>query len=705
MNFCEPCRVSKKILTFLLNSLFKYEVVLIFLFIIIIYENRKFFALIIGTFSFFVFFFSIVRNLYVKIQGKKLIKFKIILISILLMLHPFIDQTITFNFALISFFVGGGQIAMIFVLKSKNFFKIFILLNELLFILWYKNYQSLNIAHLLFLMNFIFLKEEKKCEDLENIINECFPNPVVIMDCECKKVMFCNQAAENSFEFDHKEKFEKFLLDVVITKTNESLIKEILQKFSNNKCKFLHLVANFRNNNEKQENFDVFVTQTNFQSEECFILIMNVIPKEVLKNFEEKEKFKNSLISTVSHDLRLPLNGIMGLLELLLPRINDCKSKSYLKMAMNLCHFIFFLLCDYLDYAQINSNKLILDIKPKKIFETLKFVVDLMSFQCERKNIKFVYENNLPHKDIIIATDHRRVQQILLNFIGNSLKFTKSGYIKLSVNLQIENMKKYIYFAIEDTGIGIKSENFKNLFTEFSKLPQNDQNEKEINPSGLGLGLHISKTLINELNSYSKYKEKNIEIKSEFGKGSVFSFYIFSHDSKEMEEDEISEEGSAEKMIYTAEYTPSRLSVSGLSSLKSSQIIWQKKKKIFIIDDDQCSVFIMGEYMRKMGFEYETACDGKEALQILKNNFNFDLILMDIFMPFMCGFEISSQIKLMAKENNKKTPIIGLSGDDSPNLIKKCKNCGIDYFIGKPVSFNKIKQVIDEIFSANKEKS
>lgn len=702
MNFCDFCRISKRITSFFLNSLIKYEIVLICLFTIIIYENRKFFALTIGAFSFFVFFFSIVRNLYVKIQGKKLIKFKIILISILLMLLPFIDQTITFNFALISFVVGGGQIAMIFVLNSKNFLKTFILLNEFLFILWYKNYQSLNIAHLLFLLNFIFLKEEKKFEDFEQIINDCFPNPFVIMNNECKKMIFCNQAAEKCFEIDNKERFEKFLLDIVISKTDESLFKHILENFSMKKCKFLHVEANLGDKSEKKENFDIFVTQTSFQSEECFILVMNVIPKEVLKNYEEKEKFKNSLISTVSHDLRLPLNGIMGLLELLLPRINDCKSKSYLKMAMNLCHFIFFLLCDYLDYAQINNNKLVLDIRAKKISDTLKFVVDLMTFQCERKNIKFIFENNLPQKDIIIATDHRRLQQILLNFIGNSLKFTKSGYIKLFAKLHIENKKKYIYFAIEDTGIGIKAENFRNLFSEFWKLPQN---EKEINPNGLGLGLHISKTLINELNSGSKHKE-NIEIKSEFGKGSVFSFYIFSHEPKEIEEDEISEEGgSEEKLIYTTEYNPSMLSVSGLSSLKSSEIIWPKKKKIFIIDDDQCSVFVMGEYMKKMGFEYESANDGKEALQILKYNLNFDLILMDIFMPFMCGFEISYQIKQMAKENNKKIPIIGVSGDDSPNLIKKCKGCGIDYFIGKPVSFNKIKQIIDEIFSGNKEKS
>ena len=362
---------------------------------------------------------------------------------------------------------------------------------------------------------------------------------------------------------------------------------------------------------------------------------------------------------------------------------------------MRCSNLLLFMINDILDFSQIRNGKLRLIFSRYRVMDLIKEVIDLIKFQCQRKNLQFILDIPKDLMNQMLICDHRRVQQVLLNLLSNALKFTSTGYIKLSIRKILENDKRFIQFSVEDTGLGIKKEDLTKLFKLFGKL---EGEILSINPSGVGLGLVISRHMVELL---SGDPDARIEVNSEYEKGSTFSFKL---PLNIPEEEEINEE-IMEKDRHICEsiisYHSNLTTSPNIRSLeKSPNSIDSRIKKdvILLVDDDQINLFVIGKYLDSFGINYQTANDGKMALELILKDKNFTFIMMDCYMPIMDGFEAAQQIKELAKKNIiPNIMILALTASTSNKDIDQCKQCGIDEYLAKPVSKKALKEKLQEM--------
>jgi len=568
---------------------------------------------------------------------------------------------------------------------------------------------------------------------LQKIIKEALPIPILILNQNCSEVLEYNPPVKNLFNFECKEeilKEAKCLSLKPMTSNKEKLtISQLSSYFALNKVNgFISLEGmlsqkeeNVKNSIKKTErNFNIKAGKILWNSTPAiFIAFHETLSEEIIDQLKKQDEFKN-VISTVSQDLRLPTNSILGLIVMSLASLKDTKAlKTYLTTALKSCHFLSFILNDFLDDCQITAhNKLALNIQSQKITKTLEIVYDLIKFQCEKKKITLQFANSLP-KDTVITTDHRRLQQILLNILGNALKSTNVGFIRLLIEPTTICKRPYVSFIVEDSGIGIKPENNSKVFSDFGTIPQDDP---DLNSSGVDMGLLISKKLVKQL---CPEGNGDIKIESKYGKATAFSFFIpMNYDEPDLSD--INEEHLFKKQVYVSNCTKSPMKekkskpfiseiCTVFSPKKEDQAITPKfhhssnngkNKKVLIVDDDQGDIFLFSRYMERFGIEYEVAYDSKRALEIINKNDDLDLIIMDCYIPILTGFELSKKIKNMMNLNLlKHIPILGISASCSKNDVKICLENGMDYFIGKPVLLKDMKQMLEMIFSEKLEET
>ena len=282
---------------------------------------------------------------------------------------------------------------------------------------------------------------------------------------------------------------------------------------------------------------------THFEDEECLMMMLfDMNHRDVISKLEQVDKYKNVVLSNVSHELRNPLNSSMSMLRLALENqtVPLEVREELLEPSLRSLGMLINLINDILDSSQIEAGKLKLVFQPVDLRQLIFDACILIDTQCLLKGIKLrvFIDTNTPN---IFITDPNRLTQILLNLMSNALKFTQKGYIRVIVKC-INNDEGLIFISIQDTGIGIKKDDIKSLFKEYGKLELG--NNSNLNPTGCGLGLNISYKLSlslgkknkdsKEIHSKKKYsKEMHIEgihVESEVNKGSVFSFII--HDKK-----------------------------------------------------------------------------------------------------------------------------------------------------------------------------
>ena len=239
---------------------------------------------------------------------------------------------------------------------------------------------------------------------------------------------------------------------------------------------------------------------------------------ETLKSLTLASQYKDKVIATVSHELRIPLNSIIGMIQLLEKEILQPHLLNYLKVCLNSAKMLLNLVNSILDLDQIKNSKLKLNPQKNKLNNILEEITGLFEFQCQQKQLFFQVESD-PNIKNFIYTDKSRLVQILINLLGNALKFTFKGGITLSVEQDVLKDDS-IKFSVKDTGTGIKSQDQAKLFQMYGKL----ETTESINTQGIGLGLNISNTLAKLLNE--EKEGSGIKVESEFGKGSTFSFVI-----------------------------------------------------------------------------------------------------------------------------------------------------------------------------------
>ncbi|SKB61381.1 Signal transduction histidine kinase [Salegentibacter holothuriorum] len=375
-------------------------------------------------------------------------------------------------------------------------------------------------------------------------------------------------------------------------------------------------------------------------------------------NAERLSKLKTEFLSTVSHELRTPLYGVVGLTSLLLDDKSLKKHESDLKSLKFSADYLLALINDVLQMNKMESNQVKLENIPFNIKELVLSIVNTFEF-TRLQNKNKVYYNIDEDIPVDLIGDPVRLSQILMNLVGNAVKFTENGNIFINIKLQarVED-RSVIYFEVKDDGIGIPKNKQKLIFEEFSQLKAANYNYQ-----GTGLGLPIVKRLLELFDS-------QIHLKSREGEGSLFCFSL-----------SLKEDNSPSKKAGFAHEVY-------LDNLKESQ-------KILVVDDNRINQVVTRRILEKQNFECVVASNGVEAIEKASSE-NFDLILMDLNMPGINGMETTKRIR----EFNKHVPIVALTAVEIEEVRNEIYASGMNDIIVKPYDVERFYQIIKLNLSA-----
>lgn len=370
---------------------------------------------------------------------------------------------------------------------------------------------------------------------------------------------------------------------------------------------------------------------------------------EKAKNIAENiSKQKSEFLANMSHEIRTPMNSVIGFTEILEKEIKNPLHKEYLDSIKKGGNALLRIINDILDLSKIEAGKL--EIRNESLNPTNMFLEIESIFHAKiiSKNIIFIVDIDKAIPKYIII-DGVRIRQVLFNLIGNAIKFTQNGYIKLKVeSIHKDNIKSKIdlIFSVEDTGIGIDEKNLQTIFNAFEQ----QENQDVVKYGGTGLGLAICTKLIKMMNG-------EIKVESQKNKGSTFTV-IFRDIPVSSVDDEV---------------------VS--SKLKASNIMFEKAV-ILVVDDVLENRKLVQASLKDYDIDLIMAENGKEAIELLKN-VNVNLILMDLRMPVMDGYEAATILK--NDEKLKNIPLIALTASVMGKDLEKVSKYGFDGYLRKPV--------------------
>lgn len=378
------------------------------------------------------------------------------------------------------------------------------------------------------------------------------------------------------------------------------------------------------------------------------------IEKELIlaKNLAEQSvRVKEQFLTNMSHEIRTPMNGIIGFARILEGTNLDSSQEQSVKAIKTAGKNLMVIINDILDFSKIEANKIVLEEFEFSLSKTIKTVIELLSTIAEEKNVKLLFQIDPNIKDFLIG-DPTRLSQILINLVGNALKFTAKGYVELIVSQENQSSSDtFIRFTIVDTGIGIPENKIHSIFESFTQ----GSNETTRKFGGTGLGLTITRKLI-ELHGGL------IVVKSEVEKGSEFTFSIQYKKAEERRPDGVA--------VIREQLSPEFL----------------KDINILLVEDNELNQLLAIKIFQRWDKEITVADNGKTAIDKIEKN-DYDLILMDIQMPEMDGNELTKYIrKNMGAKSN--VPIIALTAHATLAEEKRCLENGMNDYLSKPFHFN-----------------
>jgi signal transduction histidine kinase/ActR/RegA family two-component response regulator len=376
---------------------------------------------------------------------------------------------------------------------------------------------------------------------------------------------------------------------------------------------------------------------------------------------EASEKAKHQFLANMSHEIRTPMNAIKGMTDILIRRNPNEDQKEYLEGIKQSSDSLLLIINDILDISKIEAGKVELEQEPFSVNELVNNVHTIMQFKAEEKGLGLM--KDIPTENLTVQGDATRLRQILINLIGNAIKFTEKGLVTTAVKSEQTGEKLNLHFTVSDTGIGIDDDRMGKIFESFEQA-YSDTSRKF---GGTGLGLSISKKLVELHNG-------KIWVESEKGKGSQFHFII----------------------PYTlAEIKTEVIPTEDFHDNTAAAI---KDIRILLVEDNAFNVIVAQEELEDAveGVQVEVAENGLIAVEKLKST-TFDVILMDIQMPVMNGFEATKAIRRLDSEK-ANTPIIAMTANVLKEEVDLCYQAGMNDFIGKPFDteelLSKIKNLV-----------
>jgi len=483
--------------------------------------------------------------------------------------------------------------------------------------------------------------------------------------------------------------------------------------------------------------FKVKIFQIIWDDQEAVALLLdNVTHERTIMELKVADKNKDLVIAMISQELRTPLNGILGLVDILKKLSRQSEISPYLDACRNSGILLLSLVNSILDLSQIRSNKLSLVNSRFTIKELLNEIVPLFDYfsLIKKLYLKIDIDENVPEA---VITDKNRLSQIIINLLGNAFKFTFQGGITIKASLEEEDSSKIRFFII-DTGIGIKKEDQDRLFKLFGRIEHHD---KKINTNGVGLGLTIANTLAQLL---GPPENKGVQVESLLDKGSTFSFVLQSKPvthlfKKKVEENSTEDASSAvfdeEKdsqmdrkleVYETCSFKPLSSNVIGtnIANKKSLNIgssatellnfptkegdnlvLLKNEEKpwCLIVDDNPFNLVVATHIMHDKGYQIKTALNGKDAIDVYEKCCNNDeaikIILMDCQMPVMDGYQATKILNERMKDGTlEPCPIVALTANQmSDKFIHLCKEVGMSGWLSKPLQINELDKTLKKV--------
>lgn len=371
-----------------------------------------------------------------------------------------------------------------------------------------------------------------------------------------------------------------------------------------------------------------------------------MINLEIAKNkAEEADRLKSNFLANISHEVRTPMNAISGYSQMMAyDNLTAKKRREYIDLVQEGCNSLTNLIDDIVDFATIESGQAKVEKKEFNLHPILEFLYDHYTDKLVKMNkeaLVLAYANENKENDLVINTDPSRFKQILSILIDNAIKFTEKGHVEFGF---IHPNEKEIQFYVRDTGIGIDEKYYDLIFERFRQVDESTTKKY----SGAGIGLSVAKKLVELLNG-------NISLESTLGRGTSFFFNLPYKSDESVSED----------------------------LTQPNQFNW-KDKVILIAEDKQINFEMIKETLSITNVDLIWAKNGEEALKFIETNKNIDLILMDIQMPVMDGYECTKRIKEMTKD----IPIVAQTAYALPQDSYKCFDAGCDDYIAKPISID-----------------